>query len=263
MDSRFCTSTLPRSGLLVGALLALVAIARLGASSTDTAMLKRIASRVDDRAGVISIEASDPVPYVASQPDPRTFVVEMRDVVAVGFADNFKVDPRVPVSGVRVENGRAFDGSSVARVSLDLVQPIRPRVRSSRNVIFIEADRLDRAAAGVVSGVGPSSVIRDLQVERRGASTAITLQATGRLVATNVEESKEGAARLYVDLANATSALPGVTPVGQGSVQNVRIGIVRPSLSTAYATPARTSTAAAIPRNTQSSSPWLNEKIAW
>jgi len=211
--------------LAIGAFLALVAIAQLGASSTDTAMLKRIASRVDDRAGIISIEASDPVPYVASQPDPRTFVIEMRDVVAAGFADNFTVDPRVPVAGVRVENGRAFDGSSVARVSLDLVPPIRPRVRSSRNVIFIEADRLDRAAPGVISGVGPSSVIRDLQVERRGASTAITLQATGRLVTTNVEESEEGPARLYVDLANVTSALPGVTPVGQGAVQNVRIGI--------------------------------------
>jgi type IV pilus assembly protein PilQ len=211
--------------VVLGALLALVAIAQLAASSTDTAMLKRIASRVDDRAGIISIEASDPVPYVASQPDPRTFVVEMRDVVAIGFADNFKVDPRVPVSGVRVENGRGFDGSSVARVSLDLVQPIRPRVRSSRNVIFIEADRLDRAAAGVISSVGPSSVIRDLQVERRGTSTAITLQATGRLVTTNVEESKEGPARLFVDIANATSALPGVTPVGQGAVQSVRIGI--------------------------------------
>ena len=225
MDSRIRKSTLPRSGVLIGGLVALIAIARLGASSTDTAMLKRIASRVDDRAGVISIEASDPVPYVASQPDPRTFVVEMRDVVAAGFADNFKVDPRVPVAAVRVENGRAFDGSSVARVSLDLAQPIRPRVRSSRNVIFVEADRLDRAAAGVISAVGPSSVIRDLQVERRGASTAITLQATGRLVTTNVEESKEGPPRLYVDLANVTSALPGVTPVGQGSVQNVRIGI--------------------------------------
>ena len=225
MDSRFCKSTLSRSGLLIGALLALIAIAQLGASSTDTAMLKRIASRVDDRAGVISIEASDPVPYVASQPDPRTFVVEMRDVVAAGFADNFKVDPRVPVAAVRVENGRAFDGSSVARVSLDLVQPVRPRVRSARNVIFVEADRLDRAAAGVISAVGPSTVIRDLQVERRGASTAITLQATGRLVTTNVEESKEGPARLYVDLANATSALPGITPVGQGAVQSVRIGI--------------------------------------
>jgi type IV pilus secretin PilQ/predicted competence protein len=210
---------------LAGALVALVAVIPLGASSTDTAVLKRITSRVDDRSGVISIEASDPVPYVASQPDPRTFVVEMRDVLAVGFTDNFTVDPRVPITGVRVENARAFDGSSVARVSLDLAQPIRPRVRSSRNVIYVEADRLDRAAAGVISAVGPSSVIRDLQVERRGASTAITLQATGRLVATNVEESKEGPARLYVDLANVTSALPGVTPVGQGTVQNVRIGL--------------------------------------
>jgi type IV pilus secretin PilQ/predicted competence protein len=243
MDSPTCTSKLPSSDfqlprsqswklefgnwkfLVLGALVALVAIVPLGASSTDTAMLKRIASRVDERSGVISIEASDPVPYVASQPDPRTFVVEMRDVVAAGFADNFKVDPRVPVAGVRVENVRAFDGSSVARVSLDLVQPIRPRVRSSRNVIYVEADRLDRAGAGVISDVGPASVIRDLQVERRSTSTAITLQATGRLVATNVEESKEGAARLFIDLAHATSALPGITPVGQGAVQNVRIGV--------------------------------------
>ena len=149
MDSRFCKSTLSRSGLLVGALLALIAIARLGAATTDTAMLKRIASRVDDRAGVISIEASDPVPYVASQPDARTFVVEMRDVLAVGFADNFKVDPRVPVAAVHVENGRAFDGSSVARVRLDLVQPIRPRVRSSRS--RSGRSKAARAAAGTAT----------------------------------------------------------------------------------------------------------------
>jgi type IV pilus assembly protein PilQ len=210
---------------VLGALLALGIIVPLRASSTDSAVLKRITSRVDDRAGVISIEASDPVPYVASQPDPRTFVVEMRDVVAVGFADNFKIDPRVPIAGVRVENARAFDGASIARVSMDLAQPIRPRVRSSRNVIYVEADRLDKVAAGVIGAAGPSSVIRDMRVERRGTSTAITLQATGKLVAASVEEAKEGPARLYVDLANASSALPGVTPVGQGTVQNVRIGL--------------------------------------
>src|SRR5204862_5520743 len=191
---------------VLGALLALGAIVPLRASVTDTAVLKRIALRVDDRAGVISIEASDPVPYVASQPDPRTFVVEMRNVLAVGFADNFKVDPRVPISGVRVENTRAFDGATVARVSLDLAEPIRPRVRSSRNVIYVEADRLDRPAAGVVNAAGPSSVIHDMHVERRGTSTAITLKAIGRLVATNVEQPKDGPARLYIDLLNATSA---------------------------------------------------------
>jgi type IV pilus assembly protein PilQ len=197
----------------------------LRASSTDLAVLKRISSRVDNHAGVISIEASDPVPYVASQPDPKTFVIEMRDVIAVGFADRFTVDPRVPISGVRVENARAFDGATIARVSLTLAQPIRPRVRSSRNVIYIEADRIDRAAAGVIGAAGPSSVIRDLQVARHGAATAITLLGTGPLVTTQVEESKDGPARLFIDLANVTSALPGLTPVGQGVVQNVRIGL--------------------------------------
>ena len=223
MDCRTCKSRLPRA--IAGAMLALGIIVPLRASSTDTAVLKRITSHVDDHAGVLSIEASDPVPYVASQPDPRTFVVEMRDVLAVGFADNFKLDPRVPITGVHVENDRAFDGAAIARVSVALAQPIRPRVRSSRNVIYVEADRIDRASAGTISAAGPSSVIRDLRVERRGASTAITLKATGRLVATAVEESKDGPARLYVDLANATSSLPGITPVGQGTVQNVRIGL--------------------------------------
>ena len=217
----------PRNAILwmLCAALGIGVMVPLRASSTDLAVLKRISSRVDNRAGVISIEASDPVPYVASQPDPKTFVIEMRDVVAVGFADNFIVDPRVPISGVRVENSRAFDGATVARVSLTLAQPIRPRVRSSRNVIYVEADRIDRAAAGVIGAAGPSSVIRDLLVARRGAATAVTLQGTGPLVTTNVEESKEGPARLYIDLANVTSALPGLTPVGQGAVQNVRIGL--------------------------------------
>ena len=105
----------------------------------------------------------------AAAADPKTFVIEMRDVVAVGFADNFIVDPRVPIAGVRVETSRAFDGASIARVSLTLAQPIRPRVRSSRNVIYVEADRTDRVAAGVIGAAGPSSVIRDLLVSRRGA----------------------------------------------------------------------------------------------
>jgi hypothetical protein len=59
----------------------------LGASGArvDQATLKKIASRVEARTGVIAIEASAPVPYVASQPDPKTFVVELRDVVTSGI----------------------------------------------------------------------------------------------------------------------------------------------------------------------------------
>jgi hypothetical protein len=59
---------------------ALGAMSPLRVAGNDAAMLKRIASRVDGRMGVIAIEATTPVPYIASQPDPKTFVVELRDV---------------------------------------------------------------------------------------------------------------------------------------------------------------------------------------
>ena len=131
----------------VCAMLAASVMVPVRAAGTDPAVLKRISSRVDDRTGVVSIEASDPVPYVTSQPSPTEFVVELRDVVIAGYSNDFAADPRLPVAGVHVENARAFDGAAVARVSLTLAQPVRPRVRSSRNVIYVEADRLDRTSA--------------------------------------------------------------------------------------------------------------------
>jgi type IV pilus assembly protein PilQ len=196
--------------------------ARAGAAA---ATLKKIASKVDGRAGVISIEASDPVPYVASQPDPRTFLVELRDVVAAGFADNFKADPRNPIAAVQVETGQAPDGATVARVRMHLSQPMRPRVRSSRNVIFVEADRLDRGAAAVGSTTGPSSAIRDVRVTRRENGVAVTLRATGKLTVAAVDTPRVGPPQLVIDLPNATSALPGTTMVGQDPVNTVRIGL--------------------------------------
>src|SRR5687767_4144676 len=90
------------------------------AAGVDVATLKKIGSRVDARAGVTAIEASDPVPYVASQPDPQQFVIELRDIVAAGFADNFKPDPRHPFSAVQVETAKGADGANVARVHVTL-----------------------------------------------------------------------------------------------------------------------------------------------
>src|SRR6187455_2223759 len=72
----------------------------------DAAMLKKIASRVDDRAGVITIEASDP--------EPRVLLLELRDVKAAGFTDLFTPDPRNPVAAVQVESAHAVDGADVA-----------------------------------------------------------------------------------------------------------------------------------------------------
>src|SRR5262245_7709484 len=84
----------------VAVALAIIAPLVAGADRTGAAILRKVASRVNDRAAVITIESSDPVPYVASQPDPRTFIIELRDVVTVGFDDAFKADPRNMVSAV-------------------------------------------------------------------------------------------------------------------------------------------------------------------
>jgi len=127
---------------ILSALMALAVGGSLVASGgTDPAQLTKISSRIDGRLGVLTIEASDPVPYVASQPSPTTFVVELRDVSAAGYADNFRADPRSPISAVNVEPARAIDGAEVTRVRLSLSQPLRPRVRSSRNTITVEAEK--------------------------------------------------------------------------------------------------------------------------
>jgi type IV pilus assembly protein PilQ len=194
----------------------------------DAATLKKIASRVDDRTGVVTIEASDPVPYVASQPDPRVLLLELRDVSAAGFTDQFTPDPRNPVAAVQVESAHAIDGADVARVRLTLSQPMRPRVRSSRNVITVEADRPENgvtAQTGMISMAGPAAAIRDLQITKRGGATAVSLLGTGRLVASNVQEETKGTRRLVIDLPNVTSSLKTSTAVKQGPIDNVRIGL--------------------------------------
>ena len=129
-------------GLCLATVLGVMNPMRVSGAGTDTAMLKRIVSRVDGRMGVIAIEASTSVQYVASQPDPKTFVVELRDVVALGFQNEFAADPRHPIAAVQVENAAATDGTIVARVRFTLDQPMRPRVRITRNVIYVEAERV-------------------------------------------------------------------------------------------------------------------------
>ena len=223
-----------RHSLLLGlcAAVALSVMAPLGAAGarTDGALLRKIASRLDDRTGVITIEASDPVAYVASQPDPRTFLIELRDVVArdVSAAVNtVAADPRHPVASVHVETTQGADGNAIARVRLALAHPQRPRVRSSRNVIYVEADRADRTPTtpGMIAMAGPATAIRDLRVTARGVATAVTLMGTSRLVATSVEEPKDGPRRVVLNFANVTSAVPSSTTVDKGPVSRVRVGL--------------------------------------
>jgi type IV pilus assembly protein PilQ len=181
-------------------------------AGTDAATLRKIASRVEGRGGVISIEASDPVAYVASQPDPHHFVIELRDVVTMGFADNFKADPRHPFSAVDVETAYAADGARVARVVVTLAQPMRPRVRSSRNVIFVQAERLDDAAATeTVTSSGGIPLATSLQVVDRTNSPLLDERVVQPTFA-RASPAVQSAAILQAPLLEAAAAPQGQVP---------------------------------------------------
>ena len=113
-----------------------VAGTRTESSRATAATLKKVTSRVDDRTGLLTIEASDPVPYVASQPDARTTIVELRDVIAKDIVGDVKVDQRHPIGAVQVENALGPDGGAVARVRITFRQPVRPRIRTPGQTAF-------------------------------------------------------------------------------------------------------------------------------
>ena len=197
------------------------------AAAAAPAILKAIASTIDERKGTVTLEASEPVAYNASQPDARTYVVELRGVDASAVAERFAADPRHPVTGISIERSTGPDGAALTRVRMALAPDVRPKARSHRNLIVVEAPRVGVATPGraLISTAGPASVIRDVRASRRAGATVLTLYATGPLNATTIEQPSEGPTRLELDLPNASSALPSVVPVSGGPVERVRLGL--------------------------------------
>ena len=117
MRLRYRYSTLPGSGC--GDCRGIMPLAAR-AVRPDAAMLKKIASTRRRSRRRDHHRSLGPVPYVASQPEPRVLLLELRDVKAAGFTDHFTPDPRNPVAAEQVESAHAVDGADVARVRLTL-----------------------------------------------------------------------------------------------------------------------------------------------
>lgn len=143
-----------RRGLALGvAALAVVAAGAWPSLEAAGVVLRSVSGRRDAGRTVVAIEASAPVAYVTARPDPRTFVVELRDVDATPALS------RVPaaIDGVRsiaVERDRTADGVPVARVRLGVDEGDRPSARSAKNVIYIDPGREVPSAAAGQPGTG-------------------------------------------------------------------------------------------------------------
>ncbi len=92
--------------------------------AAPTARLTGVATKTEGAATTVVIETTEPVAYVAAQPDPLTLLVDLRNV-APGEVRPY--DPSGAVAGVTIETGTSHDGAGIARVRMKLAKPATRR----------------------------------------------------------------------------------------------------------------------------------------
>ena len=81
------------------------------AAAPETPALRSISSRLDGALSTVLIEASEPVAYLTSQPDPLTVLVDLRNIYPEGLAQEAgfiyyglgRMGPQPPVSRPQAE----------------------------------------------------------------------------------------------------------------------------------------------------------------
>ena len=189
-------------------------------------------------ATALLIEATEPVAYAVSRPDPLTLLVDLRNVSAADAAP--QVARTGPIAGVSVEQDTTVDGKSMARVRVALAAPATYKVHSARNVIRLDVEpsaeplRLDAAPATASApaaapvpetSVPPATTIEKVHASHTRSSTTITLAGNGRLNPSSLTESDDQPRRLVMDFSNVSSAAPAQTSVDGIFVKKVRVGL--------------------------------------
>jgi type IV pilus secretin PilQ/predicted competence protein len=147
-------------------------------AATTGVRLKAISARVSSRGASLVIEATEPVPYVATRPDPLTLVLDFRNVGADGLANSIMPNARSPIASVAVEPAESM-GARVSRVRIALAQPVAHHVRSERNTVVVDFDRMsDRQPLYVMPAVSRNTPDAMLALQAASVSSA-ALRAQG------------------------------------------------------------------------------------
>jgi type IV pilus assembly protein PilQ len=144
----------------------------LEADASPTVRLKTITSKVNGKGAALVIEASEPVAYLTTRPDPLTVLIDFRNVDAEGVANSFAASPRSPIAGVTIEREDSL-GVPMSRVRISLAVPVAHRVRSERNTVVVD---FDKASANALPYVMPPA-------SRTAPEAMLALQAPGHAAA--------------------------------------------------------------------------------
>jgi type IV pilus assembly protein PilQ len=233
------------AGLAVAlaASMVMAAFAAVEPTPLPRARLNAVSAKASVRGASVLIEASEPVAYVTTRPDPLTVLVDLRNASAAGAANRLATSPVGPIAAVTFEDTRAADGTAVARVKVLLAAPAQHTVHSERNLIQVDVLTDETTPTSITlagASPAPSSTIKlgasapkaagvaatRLEAVRTNAGSRgveVTLAGNGALVAGASEMTKVAPHRLVLDFAGVTPAVPPVVAVGKGPVERVRV----------------------------------------
>jgi type IV pilus secretin PilQ/predicted competence protein len=117
-----------------------------GATTTPSVRLKTISARVTNKGTSLVIEASEPVPYVATRPDALTLLIDFRNVAADSVVNSIAADVRSAIASVAVEQvADEATGAESPRIRVMLSEPVAHRARASRNTVVIDFDKSENS----------------------------------------------------------------------------------------------------------------------
>jgi type IV pilus assembly protein PilQ len=176
------------------------------AATTNVVRLKAISSRVTSSGTSLVIEASEPVPYVATRPDPLTLYIDFRNVAVDGLTNLAAGATKGPIEGVAVEPADPI-GQGSPRVRVRLSQPVAHHVRADRNTVVIDFD--NTAVKAAPSGIQTSAA---MQASARTTANPTAPDAMQALVMSN-RATVDPISALGLDRAPSTERRSGV-PAG-------------------------------------------------
>src|SRR5258705_3508385 len=118
-------------------------------AATSSPRLKAISARVGSKGASLTIEATEPVGYSLTRPDPVTVLVDFRNVTMADVANTVVANVKSPIAAVSVEPYESM-GVSSSRVRIVLAQPVAHHVRSERNTVVVDFEKASAKTAPYV-----------------------------------------------------------------------------------------------------------------
>ena len=185
-------------------------------AATSGVRLKAISSRVNSSGASLVIEATEPVPYISTRPDPLSVVLDFRNVGTDGLANSIRPSAGSPIQSVSVEPTEIL-GARVARVRVGLNEPVEYSVRSDRNTVVIDFN----------GKLTPKTQAADAAPAAKGATPDAMQALQSATVSADVLMPRAAAAPVN---ATVTTAQPGVTAstVSQSSSVTQLLTVISP-----------------------------------